>query len=142
MCLVAASWWSCWSSYVALTKQDLLRVPERSALGLGEIEGSDHAQAIGDAVDPPAGNGPGGLKVAAGTADPSAIGVVNGHQDTQRAAQNDDQGGGTLRDGNDRNDRNDRSDRPGPAMLAGRPHEMDNSSLQVRFRVLVPSPLL
>lgn len=124
MCLVASPWWSYWSNYAALTKEDVLRVPERTALGLDktqgyldqtpadesavtlEAEGEDIAVRPGDVV---------------GDGDASA-GVGNGNGHAQRETPAMERVGGAGKE------------RAVPTTLARRPHEIDNSSLQVRER--------
>lgn len=123
MCLVASSWWSYWSSYAGLTKEDVLRVPERLALGLHKTEGYlDHAP-----TDEPLATMAMGVQVAgsgtSGGASASLGGNGNGHArgtQPQPQPQAVESSGGVGKE------------RAVPTMLARRPHEIDNSSLQVR----------
>lgn len=158
MCLVAAPWWSYWSNYAALTKEDVLRVPERLALGLHKTE-VYLDQASLSAEEPVVemgvkGTGTEGVKGGAtassaesmvdkdsdkdGDADKSAArdagagsGNGNGHAHSGGQATGSLGGGG--------------KDKAVPTTLARRPHEIDNSRLQVRNergQTTAPLPLL
>ena len=130
MCLVASSWWSYWSSYAALTKQDVLRVPERLALGLHKTEGyldqapsDEPLEAVGVQVagrdakaSPERAVGDGGAASGAGG---NGNGNGHGHERAAREAQAAESLAGAGKE------------RAVPTMLARRPHEIDNSSLQV-----------
>lgn len=122
MCLVASPWWSYWSNYAALTKEDVLRVPERTALGLDKTQGyldqrpaDEPAETLGAegghvAVRP-------GDVVGDGVA---SMGVGNGNGHVQGESPAMERLGGAGKE------------RAVPTTLARRPHEIDNSSLQVR----------
>lgn len=132
MCLVAAPWWSYWCNYAALTEQDLERVPERLSLGLCKTQGLDHAfsdeprlGAPGEsAVSAPVGAGEGLRHIASANNDSTGIGHgadgENGNGRAHGASQTADDVGGAGKG------------RAVPTTLARRPHEIDNSSLQVR----------
>lgn len=129
MCLVAAGWWSYWSNYAGLTEEDTLRVPERLTLGLDKTvgylnqapadepivaagaKGEDAAATSGEAMTiyKDFGGGP------ASGADGSS---VNGQA---HAGSNSTENVGKMG-----------KETAVPSMLARRPHEIDNSGLQVR----------
>lgn len=123
MCLVAGPWWSYWCNYAALTLEDLQRVPERVALGLGKAPPATNGLADGSRPDlethggslasAPIDNAEGGEPASSGG------GNGNGRPNKSGIQAGQDVGGGGK-------------ERPVPTMLARRPHEMDNSSLQVR----------
>lgn len=140
MCLVASSWWSYWSTYAALTKQDVLRVPERLALGLHKTEGyldqapADEPLAAMGVVQVAGGDakttsrsspdravgGGGAASGAASGAGGNGNGHGHGNGHAAREAQALESFGGAGKE------------RAVPTMLARRPHEIDNSSLQVK----------
>lgn len=144
MCLVAASWWSYWCDYVALTKEDLERVPERIALGLcptrgwelspadvnaagaqGESPWVAPADAAAGAQGVPVGGGLDyGVGVGLGLGVGIGVSAANGNGVGRSLAQGATQGEEDVR-GSCR-------ERVVPTMLARRPHEIDNSSLQVK----------
>lgn len=134
MCLVASSWWSYWSTYAGLTKEDVLRVPERLALGLHKTEDYlDQAPADVLGVHAKGRDTTGtGKWVRATKATPeraaggggATSGAINsggnGNGCAAREAQAAESLGGAGKE------------KAVPTMLARRPHEIDNSSLQVR----------
>lgn len=139
MCLVASSWWSYWSSYAALTKQDVLRVPERLALGLHKTEDYlDHASA-----DEPL-TATGAQVQAGGTGVSVSMSMSVDAKQTSPERAVGDAGAASGAGGGNRNGHATREahateslagagkERAVPTMLARRPHEIDNSSLQVR----------
>lgn len=136
MCLVASSWWSYWSHYAALTKEDLERIPERMALGLCTTRGWEHSPGNGNAaggkgetpwvVPVDAAAGVQGVGVGRGFANGVGVGEVgNGNGVGPSLGR-----GGAIQSVEDLavNGR----ERVVPTMLARRPHEIDNSTLQVR----------
>lgn len=133
MCLVATPWWSYWCSYAAVTQEDLGRVPERLALGFGKAKEAEHGSPV-VAGEPALG----AVRVGSipGIADTASAGLyseinasaqeraggqsaVNGYGHGQVGLRGDEVLGGVSKE------------RAGPTVLARRPHEMDNSSLQV-----------
>lgn len=142
MCLVATPWWSYWSNYAALTKEDILRVPERLALGLDKTQGyldqapadeaivalgakgEDAAAISGDATASPKDVDGGGASGAGGD---------GGNGQAQRGAHATENVGRMGKE------------TAVPSVLARRPHEIDNSGLQVRRSedktTTVPPPL-
>lgn len=140
ICLVAASWWSYWSNYAALTKEDVLRVPERLAFGLHKTEeyldqapadvpfvvGGVQAEGRGvtaasmDATKTSPERAMGGPAAVATGAGAGGNGNGNGHGHATREAQAAASLAGAGKE------------RALPTMLAMRPHEIDNSSLQVK----------
>lgn len=131
MCLVAAPWWAYWSSYAGLTRQDLERVPERRALGIAkaaELNASQLSSATAGKIWGAMGaaSPPKGLSGLSGQAVESVDRILadgaGGHVGANGLA-GDAEGGGEvgLRV----------KGREVPAVLARRPHEMDNSILQV-----------
>lgn len=144
MCLVAASWWSYWYDYAALTKEDLERVPEQMALGLCTTRGLEPSPADENAAGAkgettwvaPADVAAGAQGVAVGEGFGYGVGVGvgvdvgvgvsagNGNGVGRSLGQGATQGAEDL-SGSCR-------ERVVPTMLARRPHEIDNSSLQVR----------
>lgn len=138
MCLVAASWWSYWYDYAALTNEDLKRVPEQMALGLCTTRGLELSPADEDASAGAQGETPwvapadvaaGAQGVAVGEGfgyDVGGVGVSagNGNGVGRSLAQGTTQGAEDL-NGSCR-------ERVVPTMLARKPHEIDNSSLQVK----------
>lgn len=119
MCLVAAPWWAYWCSYAGLTLEDFERVPERRALGLGKERVSTAKGVIPWAIEEASPQ-----KVVNGKADRGGVyGVASGNSG----------GNGHGREVGGIDDTQRRSkEREVPAVLARRPHEMDNSSLQVK----------
>lgn len=133
MCLVAAPWWSYWCSYAAVTQEDLGKVPERLALGFGKAKEVKHGfPAV--AGEPALG----ALRVGStpATADVASAGLYSeinasaqGRVGGQSAMNGHGHGQVGLRANEDLGGAN--KERAGPTVLARRPHEMDNSSLQV-----------
>lgn len=134
MCLVATPWWAYWCTYAGLTAEDLERVPERFALGLteaAEINASQLASATARTVGAASGQSSvAKTKVAAATVGTSGSNertVASGDSTVAYGASGyvDANGyGGQLESVRVK-------DREVPAVLARRPHEMDNSILQV-----------
>lgn len=138
MSLVAASWWSYWSNYAALTLEEVQRVREKArlVLGLDRTQGYlDQAQVDeplavlgaggGDASAAPARGGQVAAGLAGGARDmvgPYGAGGGNGNGHAQRGKHAME---GLVGAGNKERER------AVPTMLARRPHEIDNSSLQV-----------
>lgn len=129
MCLISAPWWSYWSNYAGLTKEDVLRVPERLALGLDKTVGYlDQAPAGEPIVTVGAKGGntsatAGGAVVISKDADGNAIsgaGGSSGNGQAHRGAHATENIGKIGKES------------AVPSMLARRPHEIDNSGLQVR----------
>lgn len=134
MCLVAAPWWAYWSSYAGLTAEDLeQRVPERNALGLTKAAqvnasqlASTAARTMGAASAPKA-------KVAASTGGLDRQAVVSGDNTVADGVSGYNGLNGHLGKFAGGEETGVRvKDREVPAVLARRPHEMDNSILQVR----------
>lgn len=127
MYLVAATWWRYWCNYAGLTREDFQRVPEASALGLTLTQRSEHSAARGDlatvegaeriGTESSGGNGYGYDFSYSGAKEGSFQGG-QGQQDALGVGT----GGG--------------KERAVPTMLARRPHEIDNSSLQVRYETI------
>ncbi|CAM9124714.1 unnamed protein product [Ectocarpus sp. 4 AP-2014] len=120
MCLVASPWWSYWSNYAALTKEDVLRVPERTALGLDKTQGYlDQRPAEEPAVTLVADEGDAAVRPGDVVGDGAAsMGVGNGNGHAQGESPAMERLGGAGKE------------RAVPTTLARRPHEIDNSSLQ------------
>lgn len=129
MCLVTAGWWSYWSKYAGLTKEDVLHVPERLALGLDKTVGYlDQAPAD----EPIVAVGANGEDAAA-----TSGGAMTISKDTDGGAASDADGSSGNRQAHRGSNSTENVGKMGketavPSMLARRPHEIDNSVLQVR----------
>lgn len=129
MCLVAAPWWSYWSNYAGLTKEDVLCVPERLALGLDKtVRYLDRAPADGPFVAVGANGG----DAAASSWGATAIAKDAGGGAASRA--DGSSGNGQTHRGAHVTETMEKMGKESavPSMLARRPHEIDNSGLQVR----------
>lgn len=134
MCLVAAPWWAYWSSYAGLTRQDLERVPERRALGIAkaaelhasQLPSANAGKTLGAASPPKGLSGLGGQ--AGENGDRILADGAGGHVGANGLA-GDAEGGGEAG--------SRVRGREVPAVLARRPHEMDNSILQVTILTIM-----
>lgn len=124
MCLVAAPWWSYWCNYAALTEQDLEKLPERLALGLGKPTVDNKNSSIASV---------GFNTIAEGNkAEWNAVGISRPPHSGGEGVGNGSTAGGVGAQAMAEYVGEGGKERVVlPTMLAQRPHEMDNSTLQV-----------